>query len=63
MEDETETATIAQLDGRVVTLAAPLTHEHFASDQQDARLNGEAGLLSRNIKIIGDVSDANHARW
>lgn len=58
-QNRSEVATILGVDGAIVTLSAPLLHDHVG-DHGDARLNGEAGILSRNIRIIGDNADQQH---
>jgi hypothetical protein len=63
---ETETATIAAVstDGKTLTLSSPLRFRHFAgrlssdtsSPVYNSVLGAAVGLLSRNVKVLGDMS-------
>jgi hypothetical protein len=63
---ETETATIAAVstDGKTLTLSSPLRFRHFAgrmssdtsSPVYNSFLGAAVGLLSRNVKVYGDMS-------
>ncbi len=63
---ETETATIAAVstDGKTLTLTSPLRFRHFAgrlssntsSPVYNSFLGAAVGLLSRNVKVYGDMS-------
>jgi hypothetical protein len=63
---ETETATIAAVstDGKTLTLSSPLRFRHFAgrlssntsSPVYNSVLGAAVGLLSRNVKVYGDMS-------
>jgi hypothetical protein len=63
---ETETATIAAVstDGKTLTLSSPLRFRHFAgrlsnnisSPVYNSVLGAAVGLLSRNVKVFGDMS-------
>lgn len=55
-----EVATVLGVQGATVTLSSPLKHEHVGH-YGDVRLNGEAGILSRNIRITGDNTNEQHA--
>jgi len=50
---ETETRTIAAVDGNTLTLAAPLSFAHRGSGLE----RGEVGLLSHNIRIRTELSE------
>jgi len=55
---EAETAVIGEINKRVVTVASPLRHSHWAKSQSFGTSSllerAEVGLLSRNILIRGD---------
>lgn len=68
--DELETATIASVDGRTVTLQDALSFRHFADDVtvddegDEVSLRGAVGLLNRNIIFEGDQgSDPDSNRY
>jgi hypothetical protein len=50
---ENEVVTLAGVQGKVVTIVEALQFEHYGASQ-DARLNGEVGVLTRNVRITGD---------
>ena len=55
---EAEQRTITAISGKTITVDSPFSHKHFAgietygSDQLEMR--AEVGLLTRNIKMMGD---------
>ena len=61
---EAEEVTVESINGRIVTLSSPLQYRHFGELQtfsNDSRTwnvdtRAEVGLLTRNIKIVGDSS-------
>lgn len=61
---EAEEVTIEGINGRIVTLSSPLQYRHFgerqtfsnASRTWNVDTRAEVGLLTRNIKIVGDSS-------
>ena len=60
---ETEELTIAEINGKSITLTQPLQFEHYGKVQQVAQgktldMRAEVGLLSRNIDIRGDAQSA-----
>ena len=63
---EAETVTIKAINGRIVTLTANLKYRHFGEIQSysndertwDVDTRAEVGLLSRNIKVVGDTGSA-----
>ncbi|BCE00022.1 G8 domain-containing protein [Marinicellulosiphila megalodicopiae] len=60
---QAETVTIEKIDGLIVDLKAPLKYKHFGEIQSyfndtrgwDVNTRAEVGLLTRNIKIRGDI--------
>ncbi|XP_066530272.1 fibrocystin-L-like [Hoplias malabaricus] len=59
-QTETRTITSVSSDGLTLTLDQPLSYTHIGENytvtgtSQSYRLSGDVGLLSRNIKIIGE---------
>lgn len=49
---QNEIVTVGQVKGTSVTIEEALKFDHYA-DSSDPRLNGEVGVLTRNIKITG----------
>jgi len=63
---EAEIVTIESINGYSITLTKPLNHRHFgevqtySNDKQTWEVNtrAEVGLLTRNIKVVGDAQSA-----
>ncbi|XP_066939673.1 fibrocystin-L-like [Macrobrachium rosenbergii] len=61
-ENEKHTIDMVSADGRTLTLTEPLKYEHISIEQtlggRNIETRAEVGLLSRNIKIRGNINEA-----
>jgi len=59
-DGQNEIVTITDIkNGNTIVIQEQLKYEHFGSSKY-VNLNGEVGILSRNIRIMGDNSDIEH---